>query len=125
MNARRLVSMLALAAVAGLLVSGCSSSSTTTTGVSASTAKLSVSDVEPLLGSIDGGTSLTITGQGFVDGAQVTLGPVVATDVVVGMVKSALLPVVGLMSGLPGENDCPAGNAKFRKYVPGVTSENT
>ena len=83
MNARRLVSMLALAAVAGLLVSGCSSSATTSTGISASTAKLSVSDVEPLLGSIDGGTSLTITGQGFVDGAQVTLGPVVATDVVV------------------------------------------
>lgn len=75
MTARRLIPILAVAALAGVLTTGC--------GSSASTAKLSVSAVEPLLGPVGGGTSLTITGQGFAAGAQVTLGTVAATDVVV------------------------------------------
>ncbi len=43
----------------------------------------SISDISPPSGATIGGTSITITGTGFVDGADVTIGGVEATDIVV------------------------------------------
>lgn len=93
MHSRRLVTMVAFAALASFLASGCGSSSSAPSTTSAaatvpvsspaSTAELSVSDVDPLLGPITGGTTLTITGQGFTGSPQVTVGTAVATNVIV------------------------------------------
>jgi len=93
MHSRRLVSIVACGALASFLVSACGSGNSVTStpsaaasspvGSQASTAELSIFDVDPLLGPITGGTALTITGQGFTGSPQVTIGSAAATDIVV------------------------------------------
>jgi hypothetical protein len=83
MRARAPLAMVALAAVAIIALPGCGSSDTPSPSTTASVAALSVADVDPLLGPMAGGTTLTITGQGFTGDTQVTIGTVAAIDIVV------------------------------------------
>lgn len=69
--------ILGLAAV--VLLGACGSNETQITTTTPETVAIDL--VSPQLGAMAGGTVVTITGDGFADGIEVTLGDVVATDV--------------------------------------------
>src|SRR4029079_15083982 len=72
-----------------------------------------VTQISPSQGPTTGGTSVTITGSGFLDGATVTFGGAAATNVVV---VSATTITANTRAGSPGVVDVVVTNANTTSF---------
>lgn len=114
------------------LLLGVGAASIWLTGVPATEAAAAptITTVAPLLGSRGGGTSITLTGTGFLAGATVTVGGAAATGVVVASATSitATTPAgtpggaVIVVTNTDGQSATLSGAFSYQEWPPTVTS---